>query len=198
MFKKEGIKQRIHFIGGTLFGVVLCMIITYAIPLVHATEIQRSAFGYSVYANGEMIMLNDAFIKDGKTYIQLREICNKVKVTVDWVDPKNHTLPIPGGNLPGGINLTNPTFVYANKVTNYYDTTQKIPCVEITGIYQNYKTGNHLKYAFGDEGLVVENDGIVKIIPLKYNPCDGRMYLSIEEFRDKVQPYLVDICMQVK
>ena len=198
MLKKERLNQRIHFIAGTLFGLVLCIIITYTIPLANATELQRSTMGYPVYVNGENIMLNDAFIEDGRTYIQLRELCNKTNVTVDWVDSRYHMSPIPGGNLPDGINLTNPTFVYTKIVTNYSDLTQKIACVEITGIYHKYMTDNNLKYSFGEEGLVVKNDGTEKIIPLKYNPWYGKMYLSIDEFREKVQPYLVDICMQVK
>ena len=198
MLKKERLNQRIHFIAGTLFGLVLCIIITYTIPLANATELQGSTFGYSVYANGEMIMLNDAFIKDGRTYVQLRELSSQLNVTVDWVDPKYHMSPIPGGSLPDGINLTNPTFVYTAEVTDYYNTIQKISCVEITGIYQKYQAGNNLNYAFSEEGLVVKNDGTEKIIPLKYNPWYGKTYLSIDEFREKVQPYLVDICIQVK
>src|SRR5665647_1405801 len=192
MLKKERLNQRIHFIAGTLFGLVLCIIITYTIPLVNATELQRSTFGYPVYINGENIMLNDAFIEDGRTYIQLRELCNKTNVTVDWVDPKYHMSPIPGGSLPDGINLTNPTFVYTAEVTDYYNTIQKIPCVEITGIYQKYQADNNLNYAFSDEGLVVKENGTENVIPLKYNPSNGRMYLTIDEFREKIQPYLVD------
>ena len=197
MLKKERLNQRIHFIVGTLFGLVLCIIITYTIPLANATELQRSTFGYPVYVNGEKIMLDDAFIKDGKTYIQLRELGNKMNVTVDWADPKYHMLPIPGGNLPDGINLTNPTFVYTDEVTDYYNTIQKITCVEITGIYQKYKTGNNLNYAFSDEGLAVKENGTENVVPLKYNPSNGRMYLTVDEFREKVQPYLVDMCMQL-
>jgi hypothetical protein len=198
MLKKERLNKRIPFIAGTLFGLVLCVVILSIMIPANAAESRTSALGYPVYINGKMIKLNEALIKDGRTYVQLRELCNQMNVTVDWIDSEKHTLPIPGGNLPDGINLTTPTFVYTDEVTNYYDTTQKINCVEITGIYQKYKTGNDLKYAFGDEGLVVKNDGSEKVIPIKYNPSNGRMYLSIDEFREKVQPYLVDICMQAK
>jgi len=37
--------------------------------------------------------------------------------------------------------------------------------------------------------------GLMKV--MKYNPSNGRMYLTIDEFRAKVQPYLVDMCMQL-
>jgi hypothetical protein len=163
-----------------------------------AAESRTSALGHPVYVNGKMIKLDEALIKDGRTYVQLRELCNRMNATVDWIDPAHHMLPIPGGNLPEGISLTNPTFVYTDEVTDFYDTAQKINCVEITGIYRKYKAGSNLKYTFGDEGFVVKADGSEKVIPLKYNPGNGRMYLSVEEFREKVQPYLVDICMQAE
>ncbi|MGL5439378.1 MAG: stalk domain-containing protein [Filifactoraceae bacterium] len=198
MQKKEQLSKRISFIAGTLFGLMLGFIILSTTSQAVVAESRTSALGYPIYVNGKMIKMNEALIKDGRTYIQLRELCNKMNTTVDWIDPAQHALPAPGGNLPEGINLTNPTFVYTDEVINYYDTTKKISCVEITGIYQKYKTGSSLKYAFGDEGLVVKNDGSEKVIPLQYNPSNGRMYLSVDEFRKKVQPYLVDICMQVK
>ena len=198
MIKNEKIKQGIYFITGALFGLVLCVVILCTTTVADATKVQTSALGYPIYVNGEKITLNEALIKDGRTYVQLRELCSQMNVTVDWVDSRYHMSPIPGGNLPDGINLTNPTFVYTKIVTNYSDLTQKIACVEITGIYHKYMTDNNLKYSFGEEGLVVKNDGTEKIIPLKYNPWYGKMYLSIDEFREKVQPYLVDICMQVK
>ncbi|MDR1134749.1 MAG: copper amine oxidase N-terminal domain-containing protein [Clostridiales Family XIII bacterium] len=182
--------------GGVLSGLLLCFIILNTITPAVAAESQTSALGYPVYVNGNIVKLNKAIIKDGRTYVQLRELCAQMNVTVDWVDPAYHMSPIPGGTLPEGINLTNPTFAYTAEVTNYYDTAQKINCVEITGIYQKYQTGDNLNYAFGDEGLVVKTDGAEKLIPLKYNPISGRMYLSVDEFREKVQPYLVDICMQ--
>ncbi|MDD2218116.1 MAG: stalk domain-containing protein [Eubacteriales bacterium] len=198
MLKKEESNKIIHFIAGTLFGLMMCVIILSTTTHSTATESRTNALEYPVYVNGKMIKLNEALIKDGRTYVQLRELCNQMNMTVYWIDAEQHMLPIPGGNLPDGINLTNPTFVYTDEVANYYDTTHKIDCVDITGIYQRYKTGSNLKYVFGDEGLLVRTGGSEKAIPLKYNPCNGRMYLSIDEFREKVQPYLVDICIQAK
>lgn len=197
MIRNEKIKQGIYFITGTLFGLVLCVIILSTTAVADATEAQTSTLGYPVYVNGERITLNESLIKDGRTYVQIRELCSKMNVTVDWVNPKYHMLPIPGGNLPDGINLTNPTFIYTDEVTDYYNTTKKINCVEITGVYQKYKTGNNFDYAFSDEGLVVKENGTENVIPLKYNPSNGRMYLTVDEFREKVQPYLVDMCMQL-
>jgi hypothetical protein len=196
MPKNERLDKRISFIAGILFGFVLCFIIVSTPIRAIAEDSRTSALGYPVYINGKMVKLNEALIKDGRTYVQLRELCDQMNVIVDWVDPTLHMLPIPGGNLPDGINLTNPTFVYTDEVTNYYDTSQKISCVEITGIYWKCHTGSSLKYAFGDDGLVVKIDGSENVIPLKYNPWNGRIYLFEDEFREKIQPYLIDICMQ--
>ena len=197
MIKNETRKQSIYFITGTLFGLVLCFVILCTTTVADATEAQPNVLGYPVYVNRERITLNEALIKDGRTYVQLRELCSQMNVTADWVDPQSHMLPIPGGGLPDGINLTNPTFVYTDEVADYYNTTQMITCVEITGIYQKYKAGNKLNYAFSDDGLVIKENGIENIIPLRYNPSNGRMYLTVDEFREKVQPYLVDMCMQL-
>ena len=197
MNNRELIQRGVCFITGAVFSLVLCVEIFSTMTVADATEVQTSNLGYQVYVNGEKITLNESFIKDGRTYVQLRELCSQINVTVDWLDPKYHMSPIPGGSLPEGINLTNPTFVYTAEVTDYYNTIQKIPCVEITGIYQKYQADNNLNYAFSDEGLVVKENGAENVIPLKYNPSNGRMYLTTDEFRAKVQPYLVDMCMQL-
>ena len=196
MMNRKLMQQVVCFITGALFSLVLCVVVLSTMTVADATEVQTSNLGYQVYVNGEQITLNESFIKDGRTYVQLRELCGQINVTVDWLDPKYHMSPIPGGSLPEGINLTNPTFVYTAEVTDYYNTIQKIPCVEITGIYQKYKADNNLNYSFSDEGFVVKENGTENVIPLKYNPSNGRMYLTVAEFRVKVQPYLVDICMQ--
>jgi len=198
MINRELIHRVVCFITGALFSLVLCVVVFSTMTVADATEVQTSNLGYQVYVNGEKITLNESFIKDGRTYVQLRELCSQMNVAVDWVDPKYHMLPIPGGNLPDGINLTNPTFVYIDEVTDYYNTIQKISCVEITGIYQKYQADGNLNYAFSEEGFVVNENGTENVIPLKYNPSNGRIYLTIDEFRAKVQPYLVDICIQVK
>lgn len=188
-------KQGKIFMLGTLFGVALCAIVLTAPIMAEAASSQLSGLNYPVYVNGGIVQLEDALIKDGRTYVQLRDLCSKLNVTVDWNDPSHQTQPVPGGSLPSGINLTNPTFVYTGQVTDYYHTDQTIACVDITGIYTKYHN-NQFKYFFDDEGLVIRENGVENKIPLKYNPCYGRTFLSVEEFKEKVQPYLVDICMQ--
>lgn len=192
-------KPAIYF----LLGVISTSIVASAIfgsrfPLSEAKEnMQTSNFKFPVYVNGESIALEDALLVDGKTYVQLREFSEKINVDVAWKDPKHHTLPIPGGNLPGGINLTNPTFIYTKEVTDFYNTAETIKGVEITGLRHKYQAQNeNLKYAFDDYGLVIRDKGQEKKIPLKFNPSQGRAYLSVSEFKEKLLPYLVDMCMQ--
>lgn len=43
-----------------------------------------------------------------------------------------------------------------------------------------------LNYAFSDEGLVVKENGTENVIPLKYNPNNGRIYLTLDKLREKV------------
>ena len=151
-----------------------------------------------IYVNGNQITLTNSLVKDERTYVQLRELCEKINVSVEWVNPAHHYLPVPGGNLPGGINLDNPTFVYTREVTDYYQTDKKVNCVDVTGLYQKYTENKGYKYYFDtstSEFCVVE-EGKTHRTELKLNPSDGRMYLKTDEFKKVVLPYLVDICMQ--
>lgn len=55
-----------------------------------------------------------------------------------------------------GISISNPTFVYVKKVTDYRDTSNTILGVDITGICEKYGEGNgDFRYYFTDDGLVV-------------------------------------------
>lgn len=157
---------------------------------------RTASFAVPLFINGRKAEIRQAFIKDGRTYVSLRELCEAANIAVEWVDPGHHSLPIPGGNLPGGINLTNPTFVYTAEVTDFANTANTIKAVEITGLWQKYRDDKKRAYSFSDEGLVLRSKGKETIVPLKYNPSNGRMYLAAEEFRIKVQPHLTDLCMQ--
>ena len=150
---------------------------------------------FAVRVNSKGIELKKALLHNNRTYIELREFCDKAGMTVEWVDPKHHQSYAPGGGLPGGINISNPSFVYVKDVTDFENTKNVIKAVDITGIYKRYNKEGNYKYYFSDEGLVV-NNGENKVIKLNYNPSNGYMYISVDEFREKIQPYFVDICMQ--
>ena len=156
--------------------------------------------GVPIYFNGKGIALNDTLVKNNKTYVQLRELCKKVNISVNWCHPNVHQSPSFGGSLPEGINLTNPTFVYTAKIPNYYtNSPTQLMAVEITGIYEAYQNKSS-QYYFVDNtdfnGLVINTGSEEKRLPLTLHRNKGRMYVSVDEFREKIQPYLVDICMQ--
>lgn len=150
-------------------------------------------FSYPIYLNGNKVELKEGLFNNNKTYIGLREFCNKAGMDLEWVNPNHHQSPVPGRNLSSGTDITNPSFVYAKEVTNYQNTDKKIKGVDITGIYNKYKDVQKFKYYFNDNGLVIDTK---KQLELNYNPSNGYIYVSVEEFREKIQPYFVDICMQ--
>lgn len=196
---KEKRKPIIYFI----LGVISTCIVTGSmfgsnLSLVEAKEnIKQNNLNFPIHVNGKVITLNDTLLLNGRTYVQLREFSEKINVDVNWVDPNYHMAPVPGENFPGGINLTNPTFIYTKTVTDYYDTGKTIKGVEITSVYNKYKAENKkLNYAFDDLGLVIRENGQEKKIPLKINPSNGRKYLSVSEFEEKLLPYFVEMCMQ--
>ena len=191
-------RNSISFVMGFLICFIIFQFVLYGYGDVRAAEDKVNAFGFPVFFNNEEITLEDALIINGRTYVQLREFCNKINVKVDWQDPNFHMLPIPGGNLPGGVNLTNPTFIYTDVVTDYYNTKINIECVDITGIYNTYQDGQGLNYSFTDSGLRVVDGEYDQVIPLRYNPSAGRMYLEVSEFQDKLLPYMIEICSQPK
>lgn len=196
---KEKRKPAIYF----LLGVISTCIIggSIFVSSIHSVEAegsrQKNNFNIPIYVNGDPITLKEAILVDGITYVQLREFSEKLNVDVTWKDPNYHTMPLPGGNLPGGINLTNPSFLYTKKVTDFYDTSKTIEGIEITSLYNNYKaTNQNIKYGFDEYGLVIRENGTEKKIPLKLNPSNGRQYLSVSEFKEKLLPYFVEMCMQ--
>ena len=160
-------------------------------------ELKKSILSYPIYFNGEEIQLTEGYIIEGRTYIQLKEFCEKVNLQVDWIDPAVHQSFPPGGGLPEGLNLTNPTFIYSKSVNVIDGSGNKIEGIEITGIYHKYSsTDTELMYSFDDEGLVIRDAGTIKVIPISYNPNSGRIYVDKTEFKEKILPYLVEICEQ--
>lgn len=67
--------------------------------------------------------------------------------------------------------------------------------VDITTLFSRYnlREGN-FTYGFDPiDGTFVANGQEVSIKTLTSN---GKIYTTVDEFRDKIQPYLVDMCMQ--
>ena len=146
------------------------------------------------YLNGQKITLTDTITQNNRTYIQLRELCRESGISINWVKRLYHPLPLQGGWAPDGIHLGIPTFIYTRNVG--YGNEKPLPHVDITEISEKYTEDKNLKYAFGDQGLVIQTNGQKEVLELSYKPFEERCYIPVDEFREKVQPYLVDICMQ--
>lgn len=181
-----------------LIALIVGVAIFMPIVITSADDIQFDFLRFPIYFNGEEISLDKGLIIDGHTYVQLKEFCEKVNIQVNWVDPQYHQMLIPGGNFPSGINLTNSSFIYVkNNIIKFDNGKETITGVDISNIYNKYQsTDKTLHYSFGDEGFVIRTEGSEQTIPLNYNPSYGKMYLEVNEFKEKILPYLVDICMQ--
>ena len=151
---------------------------------------------HTVFVNGEEVTFQDAYQKDGTTYVKLREVCKAMNVQVDWLDPEHHTMPIPGGNMPDGINLTNPTFVYTKTIPNWIGDHQPVKCVEITTLLDRYSKDSSYAYKFSDKAFYKTENGTVETVPVTVIHYNGRDYVPVNEFEAEIQPYLTEICMQ--
>ena len=71
-------------------------------------------------------------------------------------------------------------------------------CVDITDVYGKYNTNKNksYQYIFDGETLIVPDGAAKKTISFKGFNYQGRMYVPVDDYRDKIQPYMVDICMQ--
>ena len=76
---------------------------------------------------------------------------------------------------------------YVYNVTDFDNTSQKIKCVDITGVYNKYYDDGKFAYGFSAEGLIIRTGNEEEIVPLDYNPNGGRLYLEIDEFKEKVR-----------
>lgn len=158
-------------------------------------EQNASAFPFAIHVNGNPIGLADALVKDNKSYVSLRELCEKIGMTVEWVDPNHQQMPSPGGTFPAGINIINPSFLYTKEIPTYDGTKKTVLGVDITGIFMKYREGEGYQYYFTRKSFVVDT-GKKQFFDLDYMPHNKLMYVSVEEFKEKIQPYLIDICMQ--
>ena len=66
-----------------------------------------------IYVNNKEIKLKETISKNNKLYVPLREFCEKLNMKVEWVPIHSLTY---GGAKPVGINITNPTFIYTDRI----------------------------------------------------------------------------------
>lgn len=164
-----------------------------------AAEIQPLPF--QTYVNGSLVTINNSLLYGGHTYVQLRELANVSNMGIEFNDPNSPSLPTPGGSLPIGISIDQPTFVYTKDDVQDWSSGSCVildKAVDITTLYSRYQANSgKYNYAFEGNTLVVPNEnGGTKTIDMHIISSYGKTYVSVDEFREKIQPYLIDICMQ--
>lgn len=159
---------------------------------------------FTTYVNDSQVTINNSLLYGGHTYVQLRELANVTNMGIDYVGPNDSPTAGPGGGLPNGISIDQPTFVYVKDNvedwSNVTDMTVVDKAADITTLWGRYQEneGNY-KYFFSGRTNslnVPDGNGGIKKISLHIIQSRGKTYVSVDEFRDKVQPYLIDMCMQ--
>lgn len=187
------------------------------LPGASASAAHIQPLPFNVFVNSDQVNIKNSLLYQGHTYVQLRELTDLTNMNITFVSPNQPQLPMPGGGLPIGISIDQPTFVYVKDKVQDID--HKVSSdgyfqgVDITGIYlkydyyiQNTKKRSSYRYAFKtghtqkdlaepDKLIVPEGNG-TKEIPMEIIHSYGHFYVTVDEFRTKIQPYLVDISMQ--
>lgn len=175
----------------SIIAVMCCMGI-------FSTAIFAAGFPFHIHVDGHEITLNKTLIKDGNTYVQLRELANKMGADVEWVG--FHSAPIPGGNLPEGININQSNVLHKRDISGWFNEKPTIG-IEVTSLIKKYneKRSDQLRYYFkknDQSGLYVKENSNVQYIPITFYNDQGLTYVTANDFKTKIQPYYVDICLQ--
>ena len=165
-----------------------------------AADIQPLPF--TTYVNGSVVTINNSLLYGGHTYVQLHELANVTNMGIDFVQSGESTMQ-PGGGLPAGISIDQPTFVYVKDDVQDWSGDGLVmldKAVDITTLFSRYQTREgDFDYAFDSLAgtfNVPDGKGGSKALPIHVVHWQGKTYMSVDDFRDTVQPYLVDMCMQ--
>ena len=193
---KSFAKNIMIFVTGITVGSMICIGGFYITDTADAALADIYPSRFSMHINDMPVSLNESFIKDGRTYVQLRELCDAANIRVDWRDPRYHSVGAPGGAMPEGINLTNSSYVYVNEIFDLSDTSKKFKCVDMTVLKDKYKYDGKLAYSFSDDEFIIKDGISEEKTELQYYYRRDRYYLKVEDFKEKILPYMVEICMQ--
>ncbi|MEE0435998.1 MAG: hypothetical protein UDB11_11475 [Peptococcaceae bacterium] len=171
------------------------------VPATQAKAAEIQPLPFNTYVNGSQVIINNSLLYGGHTYVQLRELANVTNMGIDFVNEES--MAGPGGGLPKGISIDQPTFVYVKDDVNDWNHLYEgglMQGVDITTLYARYQANDGYAYGFtlDEKHLQVpaENGEGSETIPVRIISSNGKKYVSVDEFRDKIQPYLVDMCMQ--
>lgn len=196
IMKKERIKNITLFVAGLAAGIGICTGGFNITDTADAALADIYPSRFPLYINRYETPMNEAFIKDGRTYVQLREFCEATNIRVDWVE--HHPLPIQGGAMDVGVHLTVPSYIYVYDVTNWMDGNKQVKSVDMTYMIDKYKYDGKLAYSFDDYGdtFVIKTGETEERISIDTFNNMGRDFISVEQFKEKILPYMVEICMQ--
>lgn len=171
------------------------------LPAAQADAAEIQPLPFPTYVNGNQVDLKNSIIYGGHTYVKLRDIGNVTNMTIDFIDPAiGNEMGGPGGGRLAGIQIDQPSFIYMkDNVTDWTtggDPVTYDKCVDITGVYNKYHDANKYAYSFKENTLTVPDKSGSKVIEFKGFNYMGRMYVPVEDYRDNIHPYMVDICMQ--
>lgn len=163
-----------------------------------STSLLASHFPYNIVVNGKPVSLNHVILKDGRTYVQLRELAKPLNLELLWVG--FHSAPVPGGNALEGVNINQSNVLNTRDISGLFDG-QKTIGVEMTSLIKRYneKRAEKLSYYFkmGEEsGLFIKEGDKTHFIPITFYHYMGLDYVTAGEFKTKVQPYFLDLCLQ--
>ena len=181
------------------------------VPAAPAQAAEPQTLPFPVYVNGTPVTIQNAILYNNFTYVQLRDLARVTNMGVDFNDPNMPNLPIPGGSLPIGISIDQPTFVYTkDNVPDWIfrngATVDK--AVDITTLHHKYfywkkmeEVPEGMKYYFleednGEYFVAQDQSGRTVKKQVHVFTSMGKEYISVDEFRSIIQPYLVDMCMQ--
>lgn len=179
------------------------MVAGSVIPTTQADAADIQPLPFPTYVNDSQVVINNSLLYGGHTYVQLRELANVTNMGIDFVGTDGSVTGGPGGGLPVGISIDQPTFVYVKEDVQDWSSgslTMVDQAVDITTLWSRYQMRegdfDYAFDAFRAALIVTDGEGAEKEIPLDVIQSRGKTYVSVDEFRDKIQPYLVDMCMQ--
>lgn len=174
------------------------------IPAAQADAAEIQPLPFNTYINGNLVTINNSLLYEGHTYVQLRELAKVSNMSVDFVDPANPGMSV-GYMPPRGINIGQPTYVYVNEnVADWSSGTLVVhdKAVDITGVFAQFHDSDGSKgydYWFDGNGnlRVPDGNGGEKVLEFDtFVSGNGRTCTTLDEYRNVLQPYMLDLCMQ--
>lgn len=181
-----------------LAGVLACGI---ALPGQAAQAANVQPLPFDINVNNTPVTLSQALLIDGYTYVQLRELAKATNMEVSYIKPgSGPSWLMHNGPVADGVHISQPSFIYTkDNVPDYKHVLDGQPFkgVDITEVVSRYNSAEgDFDYAFCDEGLRVRENGEEKIVPFIKVHASDHVYVTVDTYKEKIQPYMLDICMQ--